>query len=161
MNVRKCSILFLQIPTLLDLPVGKYLQDHPGLDIVGSNGGFFLNTTFGKEHNTTESLLEFIENGTGPFNGFGYERGYSPQIMQGYLTSKQNEDKSWPEVHIYIHEQYFPNEDKEQFYFALELVRGKSAGSIKLASSNPQDKPLIDPNFFEDSTDVDTLIDGL
>lgn len=151
----------LQIPVVLDLPVGKYLQDHPGLDIVGDKGGFFLNTTFGKEYNTTESVLEFIENGTGPLNGFSYEYGYAPQLMQGYLTNRDNPDKTWPQVHVYIHEQYFPEEDKEQFYFALELARVSSTGTIKLASSNPNDKPLIDPNFFENSTDVNLLIDGM
>jgi choline dehydrogenase-like flavoprotein len=49
----------------------------------------------------------------------------------------------------------------EHGYMALiQLLRPKSEGSVRLASSDPADKPVIDPNFFADPYDMRTLIAG-
>jgi choline dehydrogenase-like flavoprotein len=49
----------------------------------------------------------------------------------------------------------------EHGYMALiQLLRPKSQGSVRLASRDPQDKPVIDPNFFADPYDMRTLIAG-
>jgi choline dehydrogenase len=37
------------------------------------------------------------------------------------------------------------------------LVRPKSKGSVKLASANPTDKPLVDPNYLSDPYDIEVL----
>ncbi|ODM97709.1 Glucose dehydrogenase [FAD, quinone] [Orchesella cincta] len=150
----------LNITTLIDLPVGKYLQEHPGMDVVGNSGGFRFNTTFGKDYNTSEALMQFLQNGTGPMNGFAYETGYAPQLMGGYLSSPHNQDRSRPDVHVYIHEHYTPPPaEKEEMYFSVELAQPNSTGTIRLASSDPKDKPLIDPNFYEDLNEVEILAD--
>ena len=39
-------------------------------------------------------------------------------------------------------------------------LRPVSRGSVKLASSRPEDAPLIDPNFFGDHADMDLLMRG-
>ncbi|CAL8118258.1 unnamed protein product [Orchesella dallaii] len=150
----------LNITTIVDLPVGKYLQEHPGLDVTGTKGGFRLNTTLGKDYNTSEAVLQFLQNGTGPMNGFSYETGYAPQLMMGYLNSSFNQDRAWPDVHIYIHEKYEASpEEWEEMYFSMELVRPNSTGTIKLGSSDWNEKPLIDPNFFEDMNDIEKMVD--
>jgi len=41
------------------------------------------------------------------------------------------------------------------------VLRPKSRGSVRLASANPLDKPLIDPNFFDDPDDLETMLRGL
>lgn len=41
------------------------------------------------------------------------------------------------------------------------LMRPKSRGSLRLASSNPLDDPLIDPNFLNEQDDMDRLVKGL
>ncbi|CAN5496645.1 GMC family oxidoreductase N-terminal domain-containing protein [soil metagenome] len=47
-------------------------------------------------------------------------------------------------------------------YMALiQLLRPRSAGSVRLASAKPEDKPVINPNFFADPDDMRTLIAGL
>ncbi|ODM88017.1 Alcohol dehydrogenase [acceptor] [Orchesella cincta] len=150
----------LNITRILDLPVGNYLQDHPGVDITGSSGGFRLNTTFGKDLNSYDTILQFIQNGTGPRNGFAYDGGYAPQIMRGYLSSSQNQDDEWPDVHIYIRERYRPSPDEqEEVYFAVDIIRPVSTGTIKLASKDPNDKPIIDPNFYSHQNDMEKVID--
>lgn len=40
------------------------------------------------------------------------------------------------------------------------LLQPKSRGSVMLASKNPLDAPLIDPNFLSDRDDVDRMITG-
>ena len=41
------------------------------------------------------------------------------------------------------------------------LLRPQSRGAITLASANPQDPPVIDPHFFSQEHDLDTLLWGL
>lgn len=154
----------LGIPVIKDLPVGKYLQEHPGLEVIGSSGGFRVNSTFGKDLNTTENVLQFIQNGTGPLNGFRYENGFGSQIVTGYLNSKTNDDRTLPDVLLYVQERFLQLENGtgiERFNFAIELLRSKGMGTIKLASGNPEDKPLIDPNFFADEEDLEKMVDGM
>lgn len=43
-----------------------------------------------------------------------------------------------------------PHAWKDGLMFAVTLVRPRSIGTIKLASSNPRDAPLIDHNIFAD-----------
>jgi choline dehydrogenase len=42
----------------------------------------------------------------------------------------------------------------------VTLMRPKSRGSVTLASNNPLDKPLIDPAFFKEAEDIETMIDA-
>ncbi|ODM95207.1 Oxygen-dependent choline dehydrogenase [Orchesella cincta] len=152
----------LNISTLVDLPVGKYLQEHPGMDILGKdNMGFVLNTTFGMNLKEPELVQQFVENGTGPFNS--YSR--NPRLMKGYLNSSFNSDKDWPENYIFVYEKFSERGNgeppQEEVYFTVELMRTRTTGSVKLASSDPNEKPLIDPNFFEDPTDIDRMIDAI
>ncbi|MDH3635924.1 MAG: GMC family oxidoreductase N-terminal domain-containing protein, partial [Gammaproteobacteria bacterium] len=44
--------------------------------------------------------------------------------------------------------------------FDINLLRPESRGSIRLASTNPAEPPLIDPGYFSQQKDVETLIDG-
>lgn len=44
--------------------------------------------------------------------------------------------------------------------FDINLLRPESRGSVRLASTNPADHPLIDPGYFNQQQDVETLIDG-
>ena len=40
-------------------------------------------------------------------------------------------------------------------------MRPKSRGTIKLRSSNPKDKPIIQPNYIDDQEDLDDLCEGV
>ncbi|WP_029144958.1 GMC family oxidoreductase [Microbacterium luticocti] len=41
------------------------------------------------------------------------------------------------------------------------LLQPRSRGTVRLASDNPADKPLIDPAYLSDQADVETLLAGL
>lgn len=46
------------------------------------------------------------------------------------------------------------------FQIVPVLVKPNSRGHVKLASSNPAIKPLIDPNYLNSEQDIKTLIEG-
>lgn len=41
------------------------------------------------------------------------------------------------------------------------VLHPKSRGSVRLASNNPYDAPLIDPNFFDDPDDLEVMLRGV
>ena len=43
----------------------------------------------------------------------------------------------------------------------INQERPRSSGTIRLASNNPVDHPLIDPNYFADNRDIAQLVDGV
>ena len=45
--------------------------------------------------------------------------------------------------------------------FDINLLRPKSTGRVRLASNDPTDHPRIDPGFFSDHADIETLIDAV
>jgi choline dehydrogenase len=47
------------------------------------------------------------------------------------------------------------------FQMSAVLLRPHSRGEVTLSSADPNDRPIIDPNFFEDKRDLDILLKGL
>ena len=47
------------------------------------------------------------------------------------------------------------------FMVLVQLLRPVARGRLELASNDPQDKPVMHPNFMEARSDVDTLVRGL
>lgn len=54
-----------------------------------------------------------------------------------------------------------PHVGKDTFTIAPTLLRPKSRGAIRLASSDPFAPPLIQANYLTDQQDVDTMVAGL
>lgn len=54
-----------------------------------------------------------------------------------------------------------PLENKRAFQFLPMLLHPRSKGYLKLKSRNPFHHPLFYPNFFNDSRDIDTLLEGI
>lgn len=46
------------------------------------------------------------------------------------------------------------------FFVLVTLGHPKSSGTIKLASSDYKDHPLIDPKYFHNEKDLDTFVKG-
>ncbi|MGI9407784.1 MAG: GMC family oxidoreductase [Hyphomicrobiaceae bacterium] len=45
--------------------------------------------------------------------------------------------------------------------FDVNLLRPRSSGHLQLASTNPDDMPVIDPGYFRDPADIDDLVAGV
>ena len=58
-------------------------------------------------------------------------------------------------------EVYSNERGKDGMSFAFCTLRPKSIGTIKLASNNPMDHPIIDPEYLKDPEDMKVAIDGL
>ncbi|KAJ8949751.1 hypothetical protein NQ318_005074 [Aromia moschata] len=154
----------IEVDTLLDLPVGRYMQDHP----------FF--TGINVRTNVTlfnESLPNLIS---------AYLRGHRP------LTSPANMDttgffnvndrnSTFPDIqHIvfvppaigrqaHVNTSYVQKDINKysDVLLGIILLHPKSRGSITLKSKNPIDFPNADYNFFTDPEEIDisTMYKGI
>ena len=49
---------------------------------------------------------------------------------------------------------------EETIQVEMELVLSEQTGTIRLASTDPNDPPLIDPRFFHDPMDLERFVEG-
>lgn len=54
-----------------------------------------------------------------------------------------------------------PLENRRSFQVLPMLLHPRSKGYLKLKSRNPFHHPMMFPNFFADSRDIDTLLEGI
>ncbi|CAL8111598.1 unnamed protein product [Orchesella dallaii] len=169
----------LQIPVIADLPVGKNLQDHMGAFglswTVKKGSAYSLLPLF-----NPLTLQEYKNHHTGPFAGtVGVE-------ANAFLHSRySNKSEDWPDLQLFFisatpaidgggsFKDYFgvsqetwdvfykPIQFKQGFSIVPVLLRPFSKGYLKLRSTNPYDKPIIQPNYLSDRRDFDILMDGL
>lgn len=174
------------IPVVHDSPgVGQNLHDHPAIgglaylidppaDYNGSRP-FTFNRT---DPSATESLKEFAFNHTGTC--------YSLPTTEalGYINTKYaNKSADYPDVQIMFASTSgagadgisvntgIPEDNYEILYANLGnrnytyqvlpmLLRPRSRGYIKLRSKDPYQHPIIVPNYFNDTTDLDVIAEG-
>lgn len=162
----------LHIPVVVDLPgVGKNLQDHLFTPL------FFLTsipTLSIKDLNAT-NLGRWAMHGRGVLTSCVVE-------SQSWCQLNPSEDDILPHIQTHftpitvdenlLHRNFNYHRDLYKKYFSKHLIdegryttvclptllHPKSRGQIKLASSNPFDHPLIDPNYLAERDDVDRLI---
>ncbi|ODN02350.1 Glucose dehydrogenase [FAD, quinone] [Orchesella cincta] len=169
----------LGIPVIADLPVGRNLQDHMGAFglswTVRKGSAYSLLPLF-----NPLTLQEYKRHHTGPFAGtVGVE-------ANAFLHSRySNRTKDWPDLQLFFisatpaidgggsFKDYFgvsqeawdvfykPIQFKQGFSIVPVLLRPYSRGYLKLRSTNPYDKPIIQPNYLRDRRDFDILMDGL
>jgi choline dehydrogenase-like flavoprotein len=144
------------IPLVHPLPgVGAHLQDHPTVHVSMENpsGESYalspkslprialspLRYLFRREGMLASNVAEC--------GGFLSTDGSGrPDIQITFLVGLKANAKVIPNTHGYM--------------ALIQLLRPKSVGSVRLARNRPEDKPVIDPNFFADPYDMDTLIAG-
>jgi len=143
-----------------DLPgVGAHLQDHPTVHLSMENPtgeAYALSAkSFGR---TMLSAFRYLFKREGMLasnvaecGGFlctdgSAGNGGRPDIQITFLVGLKANARVIPSDHGYM--------------ALVQLLRPKSAGSVRLASNRPEDKPVIDPNFFADPYDMRTLIAG-
>ncbi|XP_037508821.1 glucose dehydrogenase [FAD, quinone] [Rhipicephalus sanguineus] len=61
-----------------------------------------------------------------------------------------------------IYDNYYKKKQGDNVLMIVPvLLRPKSSGYIRLKSADPEEYPIIEPNFFADSSDLDTMIEGV
>lgn len=170
------------IDPVINLPaVGKNIQDHVATTIgpilLSNNNN--SNSTFLSDRDLNNAVInEYILNGTGPLSSTQF------RIALGYITSEEFKDPSWPDIYLIVSgrgidngfgpglakglggkpnvfESYLqPYIGQDAHQIRVILARPKSTGEIRLASSNPDDMPLINPNYYASEMDVKRMIEG-
>ena len=135
--------------------VGKHLQDHPTVHVAMENPSAESYAISAKAlPRILASPFKYLANRSGMLasnvaecGGFLCTDGSGrPDIQITFLVGLKIDARAIPRRHGYM--------------ALIQLLRPKSAGSVHLASNRPEDKPVIDPNFFADPYDMKTLIAG-
>ncbi|MEQ1804801.1 MAG: GMC family oxidoreductase N-terminal domain-containing protein [Burkholderiaceae bacterium] len=141
-----------------DLPgVGANLQDHPTVSIAMQNPSAEsyaltlrsaarvalapLNYLFGRRGMLASNAAEaggFIRSTP------GLDR---PDVQYTFMVGMKDNPRTLPRKHGY--------------FLHMAVLRAATRGTLELASSDPAARPVMRPNFLEDSADVRTLIRAL
>ena len=154
------------IEVIADLPVGQNLQDH-----VSS---LEIEVILGEKQQTLSSDLElltdFLEYGLkrrGPLSGVGSFE------VSGYTNSRYADPNiDFPDIQYYFPpaavfntsngEESFrtPFSAYNRIKFQPGVMMQKSTGNITIKSKDPFLQPIIAPNYFSNTEDLNVLIDG-
>lgn len=165
----------MDIPVLADLPVGKNLQDHPQVPFWCP----ILNNTVVEAFPqlSVGQLYQMITEKRGPLA--------TTTALYAFFNTKSNPDPHWPNIvfsnrmsvfstnikqiiSIYSAQraeewaQYFgPYLGQPYLISEVALRRPRSFGTVRLASKNPFQYPIINPNFFYYEEDMDDVIEAI
>jgi choline dehydrogenase-like flavoprotein len=143
----------LGIPTLLDLPgVGQNLQDHARVDLF-----YELNGPHSLDRQKTRMragmlALEYLL----------YKRGpCASNLLDGGAFWWTDRSEETPNIQLF----FVPHSTGVPYRHGCSVnfyeLRPRSRGSVKLRSADPQQHPLIDPNFLADPRDLERTIAGV
>jgi len=157
--------------------VGSHLEDHA----IAFIGPFLLDDPISympERDMKMEDAEEYVSNGTGLFatNGVG---------SLGFISSTVVKDKEWSDIQLFqfnggldpgtpyvlntlyglkegLWEDWLgPYMGRDANFAAMNVARPKSSGTIRLASRDPEDKPIIDPGYFNHPDDLQVQVDGI
>uniref|UniRef100_A0AAR5PBV7 Glucose-methanol-choline oxidoreductase N-terminal domain-containing protein n=1 Tax=Dendroctonus ponderosae TaxID=77166 RepID=A0AAR5PBV7_DENPD len=151
------------IDTIVDLPVGQYFSDQAYYQ------GMFYRTKYTFYNNTFLENLEHWYHNERPLTDT-----YTSQLVTFYNVAGNSSDASDMEILIpgppnlgpsygeaYTNSTYAQAfkvlNEYSDFALILYFLRPKSVGKVTLASADPRDFPLINPNFFSHPDDLETL----
>jgi choline dehydrogenase-like flavoprotein len=144
------------IDVVCDLPgVGAHLQDHPTVHLSVENPSaesYALSPrTYGRILLSPFRYLwrrdGMLASNVAECGGFLCTDGSGrPDIQITFLVGLKANARVIPSDH--------------GFMALIQLLRPRSQGSVRLAGNRPEDRPVIDPNFFADPYDMRTLIAG-
>jgi choline dehydrogenase len=154
----------LGIPVEVDLPgVGRNLQDHVfSFELFPSKAkiGYFP-----PEEENIKNTLQYLCKSSGPYLSSGVE---------ATVFHRTKENLSAPDLQIHFapltpDDRLFKNFGlepkvglpKDGLGFGPTLLKPKSLGSIQLATKNPFDHPIINPNYLQHEDDIRVLVDGI
>lgn len=166
----------LGIPVIQNLKVGYNLMDHIAM------GGltFRINKPYSITTNKmlqAESLSEYFNHHRGPLTIPG-----GCEVILFADLKNLNDTDGYPDMELLVeagsiasdpvlykdfgitdeiyNEVFKPIEYKETFMILPMLLRPKSKGRIMLGSADYRTKPLIFPNYFSNTEDLKTMVEG-
>lgn len=168
----------MNIEVVKDLPVGENLQDH-----VGMGGMTWLVdkpiSIVQDRFNPATISNQYVLNERGPMTSLGGVEG-----LAFVTTPLGNSSIDWPDIQFHMapasinsdagarvrkvlglkdivyNEVYKPIANKDSWTIMPLLLRPRSRGWVRLRSKNPFHFPRMDPNYFDDPFDVQTLVEG-
>jgi choline dehydrogenase len=146
------------IEVQLDLPgVGKNLQDH-------LLGGLIMNS---KQNITLDRADKFPAIFKNLWNMLVHKKGpFTSNVAEAGGFVKTSEDLPAPDLQYHFAPAYFVRHGFENpksgygYSLGATLIAPESRGEVRLNSSNPKDKILIDPRYLSDERDLQTLVRG-
>ncbi|WP_420547608.1 choline dehydrogenase [Curvivirga sp.] len=98
---------------------------------------------------------------------FGLKKGVA-SVNQCHVGAflRTDEDVTHPNIQfhffpVFFGENWIPNPNKNGYRLGAGPMRPESRGTVRLASSNPNDAPLIDPNYLATDRDWYEMREGL
>ena len=148
------------IEVVYDAPnVGENLQDH--LDIVFDyevNTKDVFGIGFAAGMNLMKGARDWRKDGTGLL---------STNFAEGaaFFSATNATPKDWPDTQIhFIISRVIDHGRQIKWGYAVSVhscyLRPESRGTVKLASSDPNAAPLIDPNYLDHPKDVEIMVAG-
>ncbi|BDU40933.1 GMC family oxidoreductase [Vibrio nigripulchritudo] len=141
-----------------DLPgIGKNLIDHPEVPVVGIANGPYGYARQGKGWRMMRNGIQFKLFGSGPILSAGVEAG---------AFVNPNDRTETPTIQafcvpaVYLDRDILDTVDIDTYGLTVTtvVIKPKSRGWVKLASSNPEDMPLVSPNLLSEKEDMDEMI---
>lgn len=147
------------IAAFVDLPgVGANLQDHTETPVVALCNGPYGYYGHDRGWKQIRNGLEYLLNRSGPVTSNGVEAGAffdpddldrDPKIQQFCVPT------------VYLDKDHTDQQASHGLTLNSCVARPRSRGSVKLASADPKDQPLVDPNYLADPEDLRLSIGGV
>jgi len=141
------------IEVVVDLPgVGQNLQDHLMAPVA-----YHVTQPVSLAAAESEEEVAKLAQGKGMLTSNIGEAG-------GFI--KLNPDSEVPELQFHFAPSWFimhggGNPEGHGLTLAPGIVFPQSVGRLTLQSANPDDPPLIDPNYFAEDFDIDVIVEGV
>ena len=137
--------------------VGENLQDHLDLFVISECNGDHTYDKYGKPQWAALAGLQYLLNRTGPVASALFSQG-------GFWYADENARSADIQFHFGLGsgiEAGVATMENGGATLNSAYMRPRSRGTVRLASNNPNDAPLIDPNYWADPYDKEMSIKGL
>jgi len=149
----------LGVEVVHDAPeVGLNLQDHCDYTVnLTAKGPGLFGLALSMAPTMAGELANYLRHGRGLLTSNAAEAG-------GFIRSRPDVDRPDVQLHFCIG---IVDDHNRKLHFTTGMslhvcaLRPKSRGSVRLASPDIAQAPLIDPNFLSDPEDVETLVRGV
>ncbi|KAG7204862.1 hypothetical protein KM043_005262 [Ampulex compressa] len=153
------------VKVVRDLPVGRNLHNHVSVGIQLS----IRDTSY--ETMTMDAVNQYLHNRTGALASTGLtqvtaflESSYAANGVPDLQVFFDGFSSTCPKTGMNDECTYGPMHvcpDRRQIVARPTVVYVETRGTMRLRSANPLDRPLLYPNYFSDTKDLEVLTEGI